>query len=334
MSNELFICQYCNRKFERLQSFSKHLKMYHNITLKEYYEKYYKKPGEGICPVCGKETKFITFGKYCKYCSKKCEGNSEEFCNKQKELKLKFFSNEKNRKKHSEIIKNSEKHKNSSKLAANKISNGLKKYWSLDENRKLQSERIKNSDNHKKACSDVNTSIEFRKKISDIKTNAYKNKEYAERMKKLTHNENWRKSITSKKHREKISENNIKRILEGKVFKKYFYDNQWFDSKPELAFYIYLKDHNIKFKHEKMYLDYYFKGIKYKYVPDFIVYNTYVEIKGGHLYKKLLKPNTKDNAKYKCMLKNKVHIITNYEKYIIYVNNKYGNDYFKEFKKR
>lgn len=331
MSNELFICKYCNRKFERLQSFSKHLKMYHNITLKEYYEKYYKKPGEGICPVCGKETTFVTFGKYCKYCSKKCEGNSKEFCDKIKELKLKYFSNEQNRKKHSEIIKNSEKHKNSAKLAGNKISNGLKKYWSSDKNRKLQSERIKNSDNHKKACS---ISIEFRNKMSEIRTNAYKNKDYAEKMNKKCHNEKWRKSVTSKKHSEKISENNIKRILEGKVFKKYFYDNQWFDSKPEFAFYLWLKDHNVRFTHESQCLIYNFNGVNYGYIPDFIVYNTFVEIKGMHLYKKLLIPNTKDNAKYKCMIENKVKIITEYDKYIDYVENKYGKDFFIKYKRK
>lgn len=41
----------------------------HNLTTQEYYDKYLKKPGEGICPVCGKPTQFRKISQgYAAYC--------------------------------------------------------------------------------------------------------------------------------------------------------------------------------------------------------------------------------------------------------------------------
>lgn len=205
----------------------------------------------------------------------------------------------------------------------------MTKFYSNNENRKIQSNRLKYSINHKESC--IN-SIEFKNKMSTIRKEAYKNEEYRDKMTKFCHNENWKKSVSSKEFSENQSKNNVKRIIEGKVFKKYNYDGHWFDSKPELAFYIWLKDHHIRFRHEKTYLKYIYNEIEYRYIPDFIVYDTFVEIKGKHLLKKLLQPNTKDNAKYKCMIDNNVHIIYEYSKYIEYVENKYGKDYMLRFK--
>lgn len=42
-----------------------------NMTLREYYDKWYKKPGEGICVVCGKPTNFSRCA-YNRTCSKTC----------------------------------------------------------------------------------------------------------------------------------------------------------------------------------------------------------------------------------------------------------------------
>lgn len=294
MSNELFICKICGEQCRSIRHLSSHIIKKEKIDLKLYFDTYMKLPEEGICPCCGKETKFLSLShRYNKHCSKEC----------------------------------------SAKTTGEKNSVYMSKYYSKMKNRKLQSKRIKNSEKHKKSCSDVNTSIEFRNKMSKIRTDAYKNKEYSDKMNKASHNDNWKKSVTSKEFRENTSKNNTKRILEGKTFKLYTYDGHWFDSKPELTFYIWLKDHNVRFKHEKYNLTYRYNCIEYNYIPDFIVYNTFVEIKGEHLMKKLLTPNTKDNAKYNCMIENKVHIITNYYKYIKYVETKYGKNYMKGFKR-
>jgi hypothetical protein len=65
-------CEICGKEFGNYKSLSAHFRT-HKITSKEYYDKFFKKEGEGICPVCGKETNFknIRDG-YHKFCSNKC----------------------------------------------------------------------------------------------------------------------------------------------------------------------------------------------------------------------------------------------------------------------
>ena len=66
------ICKICNTT----QDLRTHLKV-HNITAKEYYDHYLKKSdSEGICPVCGKKTKFLGISQgYRIWCSNKCHQN-------------------------------------------------------------------------------------------------------------------------------------------------------------------------------------------------------------------------------------------------------------------
>lgn len=117
---------------------------------------------------------------------------------------------------------------------------------------------------------------------------------------------------------------------------KYTYENKNFDSSWELAFYIYLKDKNVRFEFQTVSIDYYWKGDNkmHTYHVDFKVFNTLIEIKSPYLYNKMLIKNTKENAKLNCMLNNKVKIITNCKKYINYVKTKYGSNYLKSFRNR
>lgn len=64
------ICQICNKNYVQLGN---HL-LEHKLTAKEYYDKYLRKPNEGYCIICGKDTKFktIRIGYIGKYCSHKC----------------------------------------------------------------------------------------------------------------------------------------------------------------------------------------------------------------------------------------------------------------------
>ena len=72
------ICNICNKEFK---SISRHIKL-HNITAKEYYDRYIKKIDEGICPVCEKETPFLSFSKgYQTHCCAKCAQNDENVPN-------------------------------------------------------------------------------------------------------------------------------------------------------------------------------------------------------------------------------------------------------------
>ena len=74
MSNIVFICKICGKEYKGMNPVGKHLKDKHNMNVKEYYDKYLKKPHEGECLNCGKPTFFhrSTDG-YLKYCSNTCQ---------------------------------------------------------------------------------------------------------------------------------------------------------------------------------------------------------------------------------------------------------------------
>ena len=57
--------------------FSKHLQDKHNLSVKDYYDRYLKKPGEGKCfLVCGRDTWFYSLVRgYSPCCSKSCGGH-------------------------------------------------------------------------------------------------------------------------------------------------------------------------------------------------------------------------------------------------------------------
>lgn len=77
------ICELCGKDIQN-KGFGIHLKYHHKITSKEYYDIYLRKPNEGICPVCGKETTLLGLSGYRTYCSTKCLSNAKEI--KQKRI--------------------------------------------------------------------------------------------------------------------------------------------------------------------------------------------------------------------------------------------------------
>ena len=65
-------CFECGRSFTSLQGLNFHISQLH-MPLKEYYDKYLKRPGEGECIMCGKPTKFISMSKgYTLHCCDRC----------------------------------------------------------------------------------------------------------------------------------------------------------------------------------------------------------------------------------------------------------------------
>ena len=127
----------------------------------------------------------------------------------------------------------------------------------------------------------------------------------------------------------------------------YLYDNIEFDSSWELAFYIYHKDKGHKIEHESKCFSYDYNNKIHKYYPDFKVANKYYEIKGDQFLtfykngkiKGMRCPfdHIKDelfNAKYKCMKKHKVNIISNkkIKRYLNYIDKTYGKNYLEKFK--
>ncbi len=144
--------------------------------------------------------------------------------------------------------------------------------------------------------------------------------------------------------------------IRKKAQRKYVYDEKYFDSKPELAYYLWLKDNNVQFEYQpNITFKYYVNGKLHYYHPDFIVKNKLVEIKGAHFFNKdgiMFCPYHNHNAdsatiqlnnliakeKHMCMIKRNVKIIldtsTEMKDILEYISNKYGKNYLKLFKKK
>lgn len=120
----------------------------------------------------------------------------------------------------------------------------------------------------------------------------------------------------------------VQSILD-KAKKKYKYDDIWFDSLPEIQFYMKLRDSGESFEyHPHIHFTYEYNSIRHYYYPDFKVGDDYVELKGVHFFGQnnasdinLSDPNTHminpynrnydalAQAKYECMRQNNVKIV-------------------------
>lgn len=126
--------------------------------------------------------------------------------------------------------------------------------------------------------------------------------------------------------------------------RKIFYDNIYFDSYPEVATYIWAKDHNKNIVFEPTYFIYFYKETAYKYFPDFEFDGKLVEIKGDHFFKAdgtMCNPfdhsqDEKYEAKHQCMIKNNIEIWTlkDYKKYIDYCIATYGENWILNINKK
>lgn len=122
----------------------------------------------------------------------------------------------------------------------------------------------------------------------------------------------------------------------SKSARKYYCDDQTFDSMPELAVWIYAKDHDIAIERVPMKIEYTFKGKTHYYFPDFMYNGKLIEIKSDYLYRQMLNKNTIGNAKLKCMRVNNVEIWT-FRKYRFAINyciNKYGRKFKERFRSK
>lgn len=66
-------CEICSKEMQSYRGLVKHIIATHKTTAQSYYDKYYKKPNDGVCLTCGKSTPFLTLQKgYQKHCCAKC----------------------------------------------------------------------------------------------------------------------------------------------------------------------------------------------------------------------------------------------------------------------
>lgn len=104
--------------------------------------------------------------------------------------------------------------------------------------------------------------------------------------------------------------------------KKGYYKGYWCDSSWELAFVIYNLEHEILFARNTTKFEYFFNGKTFHYIPDFIISDEYIEIKGYE--------NEKWNSKVS-QFPHKLKILkkNDMEPYLEYVINKYGKNFIK-----
>ena len=120
---------------------------------------------------------------------------------------------------------------------------------------------------------------------------------------------------------EKYGVENVFKLEEfrGNNNKAYFFEDLTFDSKWEIYFYVFLRDHNKNFEyHPKDRFIYFKNGKKHQYRPDFKVDGKFIEIKGSQFFNEKGEPfSIYDNdfwwEKYNCMRENSVNIISEKE---------------------
>ena len=80
----MFKCDLCDKSYPTTRGMYQHYFKTHHLSCKIYYDKFIKKPDEGICanPNCNNNTAFINglIG-YKKYCSCKCATSDETYKN-------------------------------------------------------------------------------------------------------------------------------------------------------------------------------------------------------------------------------------------------------------
>lgn len=123
---------------------------------------------------------------------------------------------------------------------------------------------------------------------------------------------------------------------------RYFFDSVCFDSSWELAVWIYCKDKNITIEREPTMLEYLARNKVRHYIPDFCIDGCLVEIKGNQFFDKngnLINHFNREyddiaKEKQKCMASNNVQIwkFEEIKHILIYIKNKYGKNYLKNFK--
>lgn len=152
---------------------------------------------------------------------------------------------------------------------------------------------------------------------------------------------------TNKKNHGGILNLHLPEVMERAHSYKYLYDNQYFDSKEELAIYIYCLDFNIPIERNPLSLEYIANGDSHRYIVDLKIDGQLCEFKGGMLIndegiwipdpwrlnflkndpEALEREYIKYAEKQKCALNNGVNILTEKDVkiYIDYCISKFNN---------
>ena len=325
-------CEICKKDYHNL---SNHLILKHKISPKDYFDEYLKTEENSHCKLCHAELKdFIKlswgYGTYCKECSNKD--------------KLKYTWNLKTK---DELDSIYEKRKETLKdiYGEDWKEQFTQKQIESCRNRSPEKQALVSKHHHDERMSRANKKMVAACRATKLKNHGdatYNNVEQARK----TYFE--RTGYVNPYYNPEVIEHRFDAYerrtgfrnpshnpeVISKMRARYYYDGQRFDSSWELAYYIWLKDHNIPFEFHIDPIDYSYQGKRHRYFPDFKVKNELVEIKGPQLLKLMQESNSLDNAKYRCMIDHNVKIITDCSEYLNYIEKKYGEDYMQQFRDR
>lgn len=198
-------CKICNEEFENQLSLTNHIKKIHNLTKKEYYDKYLKQPNDGYCKVCGKKVSWKSDNTgYKKYCNPKCQRQDIENEKKMQQTIIDKYGDMETCKKETEKKRNNtmiEKYGTiyplQNEKIKNKMQNTINTKYGVDNVSKLQSvkNKIKETVRNKYNVDHIIQSEDIKNKIKETNLKKY-GVEY---------------SIQSKIIREKIKQINLKK---------------------------------------------------------------------------------------------------------------------------
>jgi len=329
-------CEICKRDVGIL---GRHLYCSHkDINPQIYYDTYLAKSGEGYCKECGKRLKFKNISEpYRLFCGQSCAMKNKDTREK---MEKSIFKNHGVTSK--ELIKKQFEELNK-KLGVKNISQVKEVQEKIQNTRNSHIEEIgKNiSKSLKNRTEEEIKNWIDKNKQTKLKNHGNPNYNNIEQIKKTNLDKFGAECVFNSDYYNEVSK------------RKYTYNGIHFDSSWEIAYYIWLKDHNIDFEyHTSDKFLYIYEDKIHEYKPDFKINGIFYEIKGLHFFEnknlngKMFNPYNRNKfskeelkyrdgimeAKHQCMLENNVIIITDCSEYIKYVKMKYGNNFFKNFK--
>lgn len=331
------ICKECGRECADFRVLGTHIAKIHKITTEEYYRKHLLTDNSDKCKECNGMCKFINlklgFHTFCSVSCQSKNSNRNRVC---------FFATDEGKQKIRESLLRKYNVEHSSQIPgiSEKRSNSHEQNTGYD---LWHDPNIIAKRKETRATKDYS---EIYKKINENKLLKYGNKCNYEQVKNtiLNHygvenpfqskeimDECWRRYEQKTGYDHPSHNPNVIR----KIRQKYEYDNQYFDSSWEIAYYIWLKDNAIDFEfHPNDSFEYITSdGKVHKYFPDFKVGDEYIEIKGDHLYEK--HSMSMPPEKIECMQTNGIKILRSAEiKPILnYICNRYGKNFIKQYRK-
>lgn len=323
-------CEICGFECESAKGFGLHIVKIHKISTETYYKQFLlKSETDGLCKTCGKQTKFrnLAFG-YSSFCCSRCGTVNPETIEKLKATNLRIYGQAH----HNELSKEER------------------------EARLIEKQRLTPQQRREETCLKKYgvksplclKTVQEQSKLTQIEKHGhvcnFASKEYTENWKQKYKEKtgydspNQNPAVKQKKIETFNSRFGVDNPMQNhdilvKQHKRYEYNGVNFDSSWELAYFIYLTDHNISFEyHPNISFKYTTDdGIIHQYFPDFKVEDTLVEIKGEHL----LTGNMKiPDSKIKCMQDNSVQLIdaSGIKPIMQYIKNKYGKTYLSKFR--